>query len=245
MMRETRTITCYETDAAKNLKPFAFMNLAQEMANRDALEMGFGYDQLIEKQTIWVLSRMDVRYLRPPAWRENIVMETWHKGEDSIFSLRDFLIRNGNETEDLVKATSSWLIINIKTRRIQRTQNFFENTSLQVKDIRHVLETPCGKIPVPEAGKLRLVERKIVRYADIDFNLHVNNAKYMEWAMDCLETELVTSHTVKGFQINFNAEARLADTLDILVAETGPLSRYVEGRKYNKSVFQVQISFVP
>lgn len=245
MMKEKRTITCYETDAAKNLKPFAFMNLAQEMANRDALELGFGYDQLIEKQTIWVLSRMDVLYLRPPLWREKIVMETWHKGEDGIFSLRDFLIRNEAENEDLVKATSSWLIINTNTRRIQRPQNLFDDASLRSKTTRHALETPCGKIPVPGTGMLRHVERKTVRYADIDFNLHANNAKYIEWAMDCLETDLVTSHRVKRFQINFNAEARLSDTLDISVAQTGTLDRYVEGRKEDKSIFQVHISFAP
>jgi len=92
---------------------------------------------------------------------------------------------------------------------------------------------------------LRHVERKTVRYADIDFNLHANNAKYIEWAMDCLETDLVTSHRVKRFQINFNAEARLSDTLDISVAQTGTLDRYVEGIKEDKSIFQVHISFAP
>lgn len=126
MIKESRNITCYETDAAGNLKPYAFMNLAQEIASQDALGLGFGYEQLIKKQTIWVLSRVTVKILRPPVWREPVVMETWHKGENGIFWLRDFLIRNRDETEDLVQATSSWLIIDVKTRRIQRPQHILD-----------------------------------------------------------------------------------------------------------------------
>lgn len=241
-MKETRTITCYETDAAKKLKPFAFMNLAQELANRDAQRLGFGYDQLIAMDTIWVLSRMEVHYLRAPEWRETVVMDTWHKGEEGIFSLRDFLIRNEDSTQDLVKATSSWLIINTGSRRIQRPKNLFDPLTHPVRPVHHALEAPCGKIPVPEKG-LKLTEQKKVHYADIDFNLHANNARYMEWAMDCLETELVTTRTVASFRINFNTEARLSDTIDLYVAETTPLIRYVEGMKGRKSVFQAEVTF--
>ncbi|MDD2290282.1 MAG: thioesterase [Bacteroidales bacterium] len=242
MLKESRQITCYETDAARNLKPYAFMNLAQEMANQDALELGFGYEQLIEKQTIWVLSRVAVRILRPPVWREPVVMETWHKGEDGIFWLRDFLIRNRDETEDLVRATSSWLIIHANTRRIQRPQHILNSSLLQEKATRHAIATPCEKIPVPETGLQYAVSKKVCP-SDLDFNHHTNNARYIEWAMDCLDTELVTKHYVEDFRINFNAESRLSETLDFFVAETAPLSRYIEGRKGEKNVFQVQISF--
>ena len=242
MIKESRTIACYETDAARNLKPYAFMNLAQEMANQDALGLGFGYEQLIEKQTIWVLSRVEVRFVRPPVWKEPVVMETWHKGEDGIFWLRDFLIRNRDETEDLVRATSSWLIIHVNTRRIQRPQHILHASLLQEKATRHAIATPCEKIPVPK-NELCYVESKKVCFSDIDFNQHTNNARYIEWAVDCLDTELVTKHSVEMFRINFNAESRLSETMDLFVAETAPLGRYIEGRTGDKNVFQVQVSF--
>ena len=242
MIKESRNITCYETDAAWNLKPYAFMNLAQEIASQDALGLGFGYEQLIKKQTIWVLSRVTVKILRPPVWREPVVMETWHKGENGIFWLRDFLIRNRDETEDLVQATSSWLIIDVKTRRIQRPQHILDAFFLKEKATRHAIAAPCEKIPVPGTVP-QYVESKKVCPSDIDFNHHTNNARYIEWAMDCLDAELVTKHSVEGFQISFNAESRLSETVDLFVAETAPLNCYIEGRKGDKNVFQVQISF--
>ena len=147
-----------------------------------------------------------------------------------------------DSTQDLVKATSSWLIVNTGSRRIQRPKNLFDPLTHPVRPVHHALEAPCGKIPVPEKG-LKLTEQKKVHYADIDFNLHANNARYMEWAMDCLETELVTTRTVASFRINFNTEARLSDTIDLYVAETTPLIRYVEGMKGGKSVFQAEVTF--
>ncbi len=244
-MKDIRSITCYETDSVKNLKPFAFMNIAQELANRDAVRLGFGYDRLMDLNTIWVLSRMEVRFLRTPVWMETVEIDTWHKGEDGIFSLRDFLIRNENGTEDLVAATSSWLIINLKTRRIQRPQLLFNDTILLEKKERHAIETPCSKIEEPDRELLQVVGQKTVSVSDIDFNGHVNNAKYIEWAMDYLEPTLVTSRQVEGFRINFNNEAHLADHIDMMAARTGPLTCYVEGINEGKSIFRAEISFKP
>ncbi|MFA5444478.1 MAG: acyl-ACP thioesterase domain-containing protein [Bacteroidales bacterium] len=244
-MKEVRSITCYETDPAKDLKPFAFMNIAQDMANRDAVRLGFGYDRLLELNTIWVLSRMEVRFMRAPVWRETVTIDTWHKGEDGIFSLRDFLIRDENGTEDLLAATSSWLIINLKTRRIQRPQLLFSDTTLSQKKERHAIETPCGKIEEPDPELLQPAGQKTVSYSDIDFNGHVNNAKYIEWAMDHLYPAQVASRKVDRFRINFNIEAHLSDHIEMMAAQTDPLTNYVEGMKEGKSIFRAEISFKP
>jgi acyl-ACP thioesterase len=221
------------------------MNIAQELANRDAVRLGFGYDRLMELNTIWVLSRMEVRFLRAPVWRETVEIDTWHKGEDGIFSLRDFLIRNQDGTEDLVTATSSWLIINLKTRRIQRPQMLYEDTTLSEKTERHAIKTPCTKIEVPDRDLLRSVGQKTVNYSDIDFNGHVNNAKYIEWALDYLDPSLVTSRKVDRFHINYNNEAHLSDTIDMIVAGTDPMTFYVEGVNKGKNIFRAEISFKP
>ena len=46
-------IPCYQTDAAKLLKPASFMDMAQEAANRHADILGFGYDDLSRTRTLW------------------------------------------------------------------------------------------------------------------------------------------------------------------------------------------------
>ncbi len=44
-------VPCYDTDLAWRMKPASFMNMAQEIANRHASELGFGYDDLITLPT--------------------------------------------------------------------------------------------------------------------------------------------------------------------------------------------------
>ena len=59
--KENHTIACYEADANQLLKPIAMLDWMQEIAGRDATKLGFGYDNLIQNNTAWVLSRTHVR----------------------------------------------------------------------------------------------------------------------------------------------------------------------------------------
>ena len=60
------TIPCFDTDAAWRLKPASFMNMAQEAAGQHAVHLGFGYDDLIVKNTAWILSRVNVKFIDTP-----------------------------------------------------------------------------------------------------------------------------------------------------------------------------------
>ena len=99
-------IPCFFVDADFRLKPTSFMDMAQEMAYLAANEKGFGYDALMEKGTVWVLSRMNIKFLKYPEWRDEVIMTTWHKGPSGPFFLRDFILASA-EGEPLVRATSS------------------------------------------------------------------------------------------------------------------------------------------
>ena len=112
-------IPCYDTDAAFCLKPASFMDMAQEIAYWAAQALGFGYDDLQRHHTAWVLSRMHFHCETLPMWRDPVVLKTWHKGADGLFFLRDFqLLTPGGGS--LVRATSSWLVMDMETRRLVR-----------------------------------------------------------------------------------------------------------------------------
>ena len=119
---ENITVPCYDTDASWHLKPSSFMNLAQEAAGRHAVHLGFGYDDLIKTNTAWILSRVHVEFLDTPKWREDITLTTWHKGLNRLFFLRDFLVTDAGGYER-IKATTSWLVLNLETRRLSVIRN--------------------------------------------------------------------------------------------------------------------------
>ena len=141
------TIPCYYTDASSRLKPTSFMDLAQEAAGQHAVHLGFGYDDLIATNTAWILSRVNVKFIDAPKWREDITLTTWHKGLNRLFFLRDFILTD-KEGRERVKATTSWLILNLETRRLVRDPKLIEDGTVCTEN---VLETPADKVQMPRA----------------------------------------------------------------------------------------------
>ena len=127
---EERVVSCYEADSNHNFRPTAMLDLMQEAAGRDASVLGFGYDEMISENTAWVLSRTRVCFHKCPKWRDSVVLKTWHKGANRIFYLRDFLLESP-EGELLISATTSWLIIDLATRRMVRNTTLAERWCCQ------------------------------------------------------------------------------------------------------------------
>ena len=239
---EKHTIPCYDTDAAWRLKPTSFMNMAQEAAGCHAVYLGFGYDDLIKTNTAWILSRVHVEFIDTPKWREEITLNTWHKGLNRLFFLRDFVLTD-NEGRERVKATTSWLVLNLETRRLVRDPKLMEDGTICAEN---ALETPADKVQMPKDVEPELVRTHHVSYSDIDTNGHTNNAMYMQWSMNSVGYDITSTRPVKEFTINFNHETKAGDHVDIYrssVEEEDGLHVYVEGKVDGQSSYCVEIVF--
>lgn len=235
-------IPCYNTDMSWRLKPASFMNLAQEAANLHADILGFGYDDLIISRTAWILSRMRVVFVDTPKWREEMTLATWHKGLNRLFFLRDFLMTD-NEGKVRVKATTSWLVLNLDTRRLVRDPQLMDEGKTCTEN---AVETPADKVVMPKDAEVKLVMEHEAAYSDLDMNGHVNNAMYMQWAMDAVNYEISSERPVKEFAINFNHEIKPQETVSIykaIVEKEDGRHVFVEGKVGEQSSFCVEIIF--
>ena len=239
--RQHILIPCYDTDVAQLLKPASFMDLAQEAANLHADILGFGYDNLMETRTAWVLSRMHIRFVRHPRWREEVDLETWHKGLDRMFYLRDFRMTDATGAI-LVEATTSWLVLNIDTRRIVRDAGLTEEGICA----ENAVAEPCGKIRIPDGCAMEHVCVHRVSYSDIDMNGHANNAMYLVWSMDAVDYDFASGRPVKEVRINFNHETKPGDevTINRACTERGADTvYYIEGDVSGRTAFMAELVF--
>ena len=244
MLKYTQKINipCYDTDASWRLKPASFMNYAQEAAGNHAVYLGFGYDDLIASNTAWILSRVHVEFPDAPRWRDEITLTTWHKGLNRLFFLRDFVLTD-NEGRERVKATTSWLVLNLETRRLVRDPKLMEDGTVCTEN---VIETPADKVQMPKDVDAEHVMDHVVAYSDVDMNAHANNAMYMQWAMDAVDYAIASARPVKEFTINFNHETKAADVVAIYkarVEKEDGLHVFVEGKVADQSAFCVEIVF--
>jgi len=236
-------VPCYDTDASFYLKPAAFMDMAQEIAYWAAQELGFGYDDLHVHHVAWVLSRMHFHFENPPKWRDDVTLYTWHKGADGLFYLRDFFLRDA-EGNRLVTCTSSWVVIDERTRHLVRPEELQDKLSTGEVDDAIVERAP--KVTMPRGAEPEPAGEHKVVYSDVDIIGHTNNARYMVWAMDCIEYETVSGRRVRDAYINFNKETTPGATVQLFrlqAEEDGAPVWYVEGRVDGKSAFCVKLVF--
>lgn len=234
------TITCYEADANQLMRPTAMLDLMQEAANVNASTLGFGYDEMMNSNTAWVLSRIHVKFNNTPKWREEVNLKTWHKGVSKLFYLRDFILSD-KEGNPMVLATTSWLIIDMNTRRLVR------NSDLALNDTAiHAIETPADKVVIPVDIEPELVRKHPVTWSEIDTNGHVNNVKYAVWAIDAVKQEDIKEKPLKELLINYDAEVMPGDVVKISrvrqETEDG-IVYYITGKVSDKQNFAVKLVF--
>lgn len=240
-----RRIPSFDTDMSATMRPAAFLNYAQEAANIHADYIGVGYDNMHVTRKAWVLARMHVVFHRLPKWREHINVQSWHKGTNGFLFLRDFVVYDKAANEKLISATTSWLVIDIDTRRLSKFTEFVEDESKSIKE--DVIAEPAPKTVMPKEVDPLHVATHNVNYSDLDMNGHVNNVKYTEWAMNSIELDVVNSRPLKELVINFNNEIKAGDVVELYrhceSVEDGSLIYYIEGKVNGKSSFVEKLFF--
>lgn len=187
--------------------PFLFWYM-QEIAWEHAHHLGFGFEHLREDQLFWVLSRLLVKIDHRPRWTDEFTLETWSRGTDGFFAYRDyrFLDKDGNE---MIRATSSWLVLDLENRRIQRLGGFKTFPAYQ----ESVLGYNARK--VESADPLSIPEYYPVLFNEIDINQHFNTGKYLERINNSYSFEFHETHKLTELEVNFIKEGMPNDSLAV------------------------------
>lgn len=208
-----------------NISLTSLADLLQEIAWRHADSAEFGRS-LGDLHLMWVLTRLDIRMLKSPKWGEEIHAFTAGRGADKLFAFREFLILDANQ-EVLVRAMSSWLLLNTETKRPQRVENALP---AHLFDPNQKPDWQPEKIKIE--GKEIYSELLKVRYSDLDLNDHVNNTSYVLWVENILrENNFVATQLL----INYQAECVKGDEVKLRLWETES-GRIVQGTVDEKLV---------
>ncbi len=213
VLRLETSIPAYYVSLNGQTKFYTLASMFLEAAAEHASRRGFGYYDMIRKKVYWVLSRFHVIMHHYPRMTEPVIVETWPKGINRLFFLRDYRMFS-EDRRLLASATTAWLILDGNTGRPYKTDPGSKLFDYRAKD-RHAIENMPGKLPgVPSPD--RQVSR-IAGYSDLDINQHVNAIKFIEWIQDCYDVELYQSQNVSEFQINYQLETRYGENLNIKI----------------------------
>jgi medium-chain acyl-[acyl-carrier-protein] hydrolase len=237
-------VEAHDADSSGRLKVSSIFNHLQNAAAIHAERLGAGITEVLGQGLFWVLSWVKLEFSPLPRFGDEFSARTWPKCRYKLFSIRDFLF-SGRDGEVFCRATTAWLLVDVKTKKAVSAQRLGERIPYQEKE--HALRCYPERFDVEYDG--RSVFARQVRYSDLDVNRHVNNARFTEFLMDCYPAKHHRSHRISSLTVAFVAEAKDGDELVMLLvdgSENGG-GDFVEVRnaRSGKPVVQALIAWMP
>lgn len=212
--RELALKAC-DVDVFNRWKISSVLLEGQEMGEIASKEMGFSHREMTDRGNFFILSRAKINVYQYPVFEQKLIAETWTALPKRIIFPRYCVFRN-DAGKVMVSISTLWMICDIKTRKLL-TEEQSGGPKIPDLDYPEPLEAP-GKILLP---KDIVPERQLraVRYSDLDYNGHMNNARYGDWICDLFEIERYRGKGFSEFQINFLSEMSPGDEMEMQLFE--------------------------
>lgn len=226
---EINFLQCYPNGY---LKYTELCNLFQLTAATHSEIGGISFSDMQEYNQAWVLSKMRVEIHRLPKWKDTVTVKTWIHSLENSRSTRCLELYIGDEK--IVGCETFWAVFNTTTRRPEALALPHEHFEKYPNHIS--IEKPFSKINI--AQELDLVHQRVVQLSDLDIVNHANSVKYLEWCLDCMDTQLLLNRSLKSFEMNYLKEVAYLDAIEI--ARNSNLFTIV---KEGKTCFALELEF--
>jgi acyl-ACP thioesterase len=198
----------YEVDTEGLLTPRALFAFLQEAAGGDAARGGYTMERLAEDGLVWMIQWMRVEIERHPRRGETLAVTTWARRLDRALAWREFDVVDASRARVAV-GTSRWAVVDVEARRLVRLPEFVRRSP--VPDRPPALDR--GPSTLEPAEPAELERRFEVRRGDLDTVRHVNNTRYVEWALETVPDDVQASSRPSAIEIAFRREATYGDAI--------------------------------
>lgn len=164
----------------------------------------------------WVLLAWKVKLDKRPMYADNIKIKTWSRKMDKLYAYRDFEIYNDKD-EIIGRATSRWILIDIKTRKIMKLDEELEKIYTKEDIDVFNIDTDFGKLKEKESyiNSIKFNVPKSV----IDMNGHVHNVYYLDIAELVIPNEILRNIDLNDFEVMYKKEIKENDTINCYYSE--------------------------
>lgn len=239
MLENTFTLRVAECDLRGAWRPGAILTELQEAAGLHSAALGCGREALLGVGAAWVVSRLALQMDRYPLYGEKITVRTFHgPARHSLFP-RFFVLLDG-ASQVIGKASSLWLLMDLQSRRS------LSGDALPVPlpdngGLSAPLPLP-GNIPSVAAAET--VFSRVPVYTDLDPNLHVNNARYVDWLCNALGVETMTAYQLRTLTVHYNSEILADQPVELRLRQTEDLVHLL-GMRGKTPAFEISGTLVP
>lgn len=215
------------------------LKIIEHAVGRHLDNFNLSYEELLRHDAVFLLSGIQVEFLRPVNVGEEVTVRTWQRKIEKVRYIRDAEIL-GKNGEALALCVQNWFIASVEQHKIKRPGELPEYNVIPSYDKAALPDVSVVQIHMP--AKTEYVMLHEIIYSDLDYNGHMNNTRYAELAVDCAERLLKKGDQVRGIKLLFKSEAMLSDNLKLFAAEEdGRL--YVLGEHERGRCFEAELCF--
>ena len=165
-------------------------------------------DSSVNNGITWVIVEWNVKILRVPDYCEKVTVSTWSYCADNTRSVKRGALICDSQGNHLVEVLIKFMLIDRKTGLPLRiTQEIIEKYKPEDKSVYD--ESNLGIVHEPKE-----FEREIVlplRRSDIDFNEHVHNLNYLDFALEALPEEIYKRDDYSNMRIIYRRAMKSSD----------------------------------
>ncbi|XP_024995269.1 palmitoyl-acyl carrier protein thioesterase, chloroplastic-like [Cynara cardunculus var. scolymus] len=238
--RQTVVVRSYEVGTDKTATPQSLLNLLQETALNHVwmsglLGDGFGATHgMMKNDLIWVVSRMQLQVDQYPIWGEILEIDTWVGASGKNGMRRDWEIRSHATGIVFARATSTWVMMNQKTRRLSKMPDEVRAEISPWFIKKQAIKEDCPEKIEKLDNNARYVNSGLQpKRSDLDMNKHVNNVKYLGWMLEAIPDECLESYQLSDITLEYRRECGSSDVVQSLCEpeETGMIKDGVQDTK--------------
>uniref|UniRef100_A0A0D3F865 Acyl-[acyl-carrier-protein] hydrolase n=1 Tax=Oryza barthii TaxID=65489 RepID=A0A0D3F865_9ORYZ len=235
VFRQNFMIRSYEIGADRTASIETLMNHLQETAlnhvrTAGLLGDGFGATpEMSKRNLIWVVSKIQLLVEQYPAWGDMVQVDTWVAAAGKNGMRRDWHVRDYNSGRTILRATSVWVMMHKKTRRLSKMPDevraeigpYFNDRSAITEEQSEKLAKTGNKVG-DDATEQFIRKGLTPRWGDLDVNQHVNNVKYIGWILEVsAPISVLEKHELASMTLDYRKECGRDSVLQSLTTVSG------------------------
>ncbi|OMO66836.1 Acyl-ACP thioesterase [Corchorus olitorius] len=217
-------IRSFDVDPDYKVSIKAIMNYLQDASVNYRKKMGMSAENLLgvtpemrTRDLIWVYRCMCIMVDRYPSWDDFVQLHHWFSTSGRTGLRCHWVINDIKTGETLVRASSLFVMMNKKTRKVCKLPEEVENEfkpylTINAESIVENERNSCPKVETMNHIRTGLT----AGWNDLDFNYHVNNSKYVDWILESIPRSPVHNQELCSINIEYRRECLKDDVIQSL-----------------------------
>lgn len=188
----------------------AILQILETAANDHSQSAGDSIADANKNGIAWILTEWQVKILRRPRNGECLNITTWVRGKaPASTAFRDFIVTD-NDYIEVIRAEAKFALIDLKTSKLTRiSEELFASYQPEDKEIFEFSQRLRTPTEYSAETKLNL------RRSDIDFNGHVHNTRYIDFALQALPMDSFDRDSFSKIRISYKKPVTENNTVSL------------------------------